>query len=97
MLDIDQNGRVDPVLRDVGTLNPRDIRGESGFDPPSLLNVALTPPYFHDGALWSLEALIRSGHPSPGLEANQLTDTEIDQLVSFLHGIGFDTEPISSE
>ncbi|MGH7605836.1 MAG: cytochrome c peroxidase, partial [Gemmatimonadales bacterium] len=33
-LDPDGNGMVDEVLREVGTLNPRDERGATGFDPP---------------------------------------------------------------
>lgn len=62
-LDPDGNGQVDSTLHDVGTLNPLDVRGRAGFDPPTLLGVGLTAPYFHDGSMPTLEALIASGHP----------------------------------
>jgi YVTN family beta-propeller protein len=90
-LDPDGNGMVDSVLRDVGTHNPRDIRGATGFDVPSLLGVGLTPPYLHDGSYWTLEALLASGHPNPPGEGNGLTDDERQALSAFLRSIGPDT------
>jgi hypothetical protein len=76
-LDPDGNGMVDAVLRKVGTLNPRDVRGATGFDPPSLLNVALTAPYLHDGSRPTLEALLASGHPDPSGSGNGLDNEEM--------------------
>ncbi len=93
-LDPDGNGMVDDVLRKVGTLNPRDLRGATGFDPPSLLGVGLTAPYFHDGSMPSLADVLRSGHPDP-LGGNGLTEAEIDELVKFLQQIDGDTEPVT--
>ena len=93
-LDPDGNGMVDDVLRDVGTLNERDLQGATGFDPPSLLGVGLTAPYFHDGSMPSLADVLRSGHPDP-LGGNGLTGTEIDELVKFLQQIDGDTEPVT--
>jgi cytochrome c peroxidase len=93
-LDPDKNGMVDSVLRDVGTLNPLDLRGDSGFDPPSLLNVILTPPYLHDGSMSTLTALLISGHPDPEGQGNGLTAEEIVDLVAFLRTIGQETAPI---
>ena len=93
-LDPDNNGMVDSVLRDVGTLNPHDLRGDTGFDPPSLLNVALTAPYFHDGSMPTLTALLNSGHPDPLDQGNGLTATEVADLVVFLRMIGRETVPI---
>lgn len=56
---------IDAVLRDVGTATPLDVRGATGFDPPSLLGVGLTAPYLHDGSRSTLEDLIAAGHPAP--------------------------------
>lgn len=95
-LDPDGNGMVDEVLRDVGTLNPRDIRGSSGFDPPFLLNVRLTAPYLHDGSMPTLTALLASGHPDPAGQGNGLSATEIETLVLFLGTIGAETAPVES-
>jgi YVTN family beta-propeller protein len=93
-LDGDGNGSIDPVLRDVGTLNQLDVRGQGGFDPPSLLGVAQTPPYLHDGSMPTLEALLDSGHPDPNGNGNNLTDQELAALVSFLQAIGPNSEPL---
>jgi YVTN family beta-propeller protein len=93
-LDPDGNGMVDGALRDVGTLNPRDLRGATGFDPPSLLGVGLTAPYLHDGSLPTLDALLASGHPEPDGDGNGLSEAEIAALVAFLRAIGPSTPPI---
>jgi mono/diheme cytochrome c family protein len=93
-LDQDGNGMVDGVLRDVGTLNSRDLRGATGFDPPSLLGVGLTAPYLHDGSLPTLAALLGSGHPQPHGDGNGLSEEEIAALVAFLRAIGPSTPPI---
>jgi YVTN family beta-propeller protein len=91
-LDPDGNGMVDALLHDVGTLNPRDIRGATGFDVPSLLGVGLTPPYLHDGSMPTLEALLVSGHPDPTGADHDLSDTELTALVTFVRSIGPETE-----
>lgn len=93
-LDPDGNGMVDEVLRDVGTLNPLDVRGATGFDVPSLLGVGLTAPYFHDGSMPTLEALLASGHPTPQEGGNRLSEAEITQVASFLRAIDADTTPV---
>ncbi|MDD2943706.1 MAG: cytochrome c peroxidase [bacterium] len=52
------------------------------FKVPSLRNVAMTAPYFHDGSISSLREAVRlMGHHQLGTE---LTTTEIDELVEFL-------------
>ncbi len=94
-LDPDGNGMVDTVLRDVGTLNPRDLRGATGFDIPALIGIRLTAPYLHDGSASSLEALLRSGHPTPESADNRLQADEIAQLVRFLQTIDLSTTPIA--
>ncbi len=95
-LDPDGNGMMDGVLLDVGSLNPRDVRGETGFDPPSLLNVNLTAPYLHDGSMPNLEALLASGHPDPQENGNALNASEITDLALFLGSIDIHTQPVEA-
>lgn len=95
-LDPDGNGMVDATLRQVGTLNPRDVRGETGFDPPSLLNLSLTAPYLHDGSMPTLELLLASGHPDLQGSGNGLSEADIAALALFLRSIGVNTLPLES-
>lgn len=92
--DPDGNGMVDVVLREVGTLNPADIRGDQGFDPPSLLGIGLTSPYLHDGSMPTLEGLLASGHPNPQQDHPQLSKTDQAALAAFLRTIGPATMPL---
>ncbi|MEM7536847.1 MAG: hypothetical protein AAF639_32000, partial [Chloroflexota bacterium] len=94
MLDPDGNGMVDAVLVDVGTLNPADIRGESGFDVPSLLGVGLTAPYLHDGSMPTLMQLLSSGHPTPDEASQPLTSDELSALTAFVQSISPETDAI---
>jgi cytochrome c peroxidase len=55
------------------------------FKVPSLLNVAETYPYFHDGSEWSLAETIREVASSQ-LDID-LTDKELDDLVSFMNAL----------
>jgi cytochrome c peroxidase len=87
---------VDSLLHDVGTFQAADIRGEAGFDSPSLLDVALTAPYFHDGSAQSLDELLASGHPSPQEDGNHLTTDEIAALSAFLTTIDPTTAPVET-
>ncbi len=95
-LDPDGNGMVDSALREVGVHNPQDVRGESGFDPPSLLDVGLTAPYMHDGSMPDLEALLSSGHPDPLGHGNGLDEQQIVDLAAFLRTIGPQTAPFAA-
>jgi cytochrome c peroxidase len=55
---------------------------ERVFKSPSLRNIALTPPYFHSGAVWSLKSAVRiMGSAQLGIS---LTDEEADKIVAFL-------------
>jgi YVTN family beta-propeller protein len=101
--DPDQNGMIDELLHDVGTLNRRDVKGATGFDVPSLLNVGITAPYFHDGSIHTLEALVQSGHPSPQngqllepLSLEPLSENELQNLVDFLISIGPNSLPVAT-
>ena len=74
------------------------------FKVHSLRNVALTPPYMHDGSIESLEEVIEhydsggAAHPnkSPLVKALNLTDIEKDELIAFLHTLT-DYDFISNE
>jgi cytochrome c peroxidase len=85
---------VDPTIKDVGrmriTNNPAD---SLKFKVPSLRNVAVSPPYMHDGRFWFLSNCInhyRTGiQLSPTLDSSlqkgiQLTDVEVQDLIAFL-------------
>jgi cytochrome c553 len=93
-LDPDGNGMLDAALRQVGSHNPLDVRGASGFDPPSLLGVGLTAPYLHDGSMPTLEALLASGHPDPTRGDNGLDTQEIAALAAFVRAIHAGTPPV---
>jgi CxxC motif-containing protein (DUF1111 family) len=93
-LDADGDGMINSVLHDVGTTNPRDVRGKEGFDVPSLLGVGLTAPYFHDGSAASLEELLGTGHPVPQGNVSLLEAAQIAELIRFLHSIGPESEPL---
>jgi cytochrome c peroxidase len=64
----------------------------AAFKPPSLRNVAASPPYFHDGSVATLKdavKLMASGgvknkNLTPLMTDKQLTDAEVDDLVAFL-------------
>lgn len=71
------------------TRNRADI---GSFRTPLILNVAVTPPYMHDGSLATLWDVMdhynKGGEANPfldgGIEPLALTEEEIDQLVAFL-------------
>lgn len=65
------------------------------FKVPSLRNIALTPPYMHDGSMQDLETVIRhyeSGgkahvNKSPLIKGFTLTEKERKDLISFLQSL----------
>jgi cytochrome c peroxidase len=55
------------------------------FKVPSLRNIAMTYPYFHDGEVWDLRDAVRiMGETQLGIK---LTDKEIDAIVAFLNSL----------
>jgi cytochrome c peroxidase len=55
------------------------------FKVPSLRNVAMTPPYFHDGSVATLPEAVRvMGRVQLG---RALTDEQIGRIVAFLHSL----------
>ena len=67
------------------------------FKTPSLRNVALTPPYMHDGRFETLEEVIRHydqlqdtvaiGHREETLKPLNLEPSEINDLIAFLKSL----------
>ncbi len=67
----------------VATLDPADV---GKFRTPSLLHVARTAPYFHDGSAATLrEAIVIEMKRNPQV---QLSTLEIDQLLDYVREIG---------
>lgn len=58
-------------------------KDEYAFKSPSLRNIALTPPYFHSGKVWSLEEAV-SIMSSTQLGIS-LTKEDVGDIASFLH------------
>jgi cytochrome c peroxidase len=78
------------VGRQVLTRDPEDA---FKFKVPSLRNIALTPPYFHDGSIKSLDEAVRKmAFHQIGLE---LSDPEVADIVSFLHSCS-DTNQVAA-
>jgi cytochrome c peroxidase len=79
----------------------RDFEGLGAFKTPTLRNVAVTPPYMHDGSLKALRDVVvhynnggvtKEGDPvndflSGGIRPLNLTEAEIDDLVSFMEAL----------
>ncbi len=79
----------------------RDFEGLGAFKTPTLRNVAVTPPYMHDGSLATLKDVMvhynnggvtKEGDPvndflSGGIRPLNLTDQEVDDLVSFMEAL----------
>jgi len=87
----------DPELAELGrflvTGKPADI---GKFKTPSLRNVALTPPYMHDGSVPTLQAAVEREIYYRGLEANRplvLTMQQKEDLVEFLKALTSDKLP----
>ena len=89
-------------LRDVGTFaaaggsdekraNGTEAQGKNGYNPPSLLGLALGAPYFHHGAAITLpdvfDAARFSQHLTAGNPNFTLSTVEKAQLVAFLLSI----------
>jgi len=64
-----------------------DEKDNLRFKTPSLLFVAGTPPYFHDGATATLEDLVEKNHDRMG-KTDQLSADDKKALVAYLATIG---------
>ena len=59
-------------------------------DTPSLLGLAASAPYFHDGSAATLEAALRDRGGVHGMtdpEATPLTDDQVEDLTAFLQSL----------
>ena len=67
--------------------------GLGGFNSPSLLGVAYSGPYFHDGSAITLEEVAaRHGlGVAPATIASTLTAQDLSDLLAFVRGIDDDT------
>jgi cytochrome c peroxidase len=79
----------------------REFEGLGAFKTPTLRNVAVTSPYMHDGSLKTLKDVVvhynnggvtKEGDPvndflSGGIRPLNLTEQEIDDLVSFMEAL----------
>jgi cytochrome c peroxidase len=84
------------VFRDLGRYDVTgDLEDRGRFRTPSLRNVALTGPYFHDGSARTLTDVIdhydKGGRPNPGLDMLMvplhLSAGEKRDLVAFLESL----------
>ena len=81
----------------------KDAADSFAFKTPSLRNVAMTPPYMHNGAFRTLEEVIDffnqgglgSGESHP-LEPLSLTDEEKQDLVEFLKSLSSSLPPVET-
>lgn len=83
-------------LSELGRFMVTHNRADIGaFRTLQILNVAITPPYMHDGSMATLWDVIdhynKGGEPNPfldgGMEPLALREKEIDQLVAFLFAL----------
>jgi len=95
-------GRIEVVRNFHFSMRPYPFFGHyKAFKTPTLRNVALSPPYFHNGSVATLEEVVRfydaggTSHDtygrSPDVKPLELSDEEIDDLVAFLEAL---TSPI---
>ncbi len=94
--DIDKSVLTDRDASELGrfavTLTPSDI---GAFKTPTLRNIAVTPPYMHDGSIKTLEEVVdlydRGGEPNPFLDSGirQLNLSQQDKadLVEFMKAL----------
>ncbi|HKA21030.1 MAG TPA: cytochrome c peroxidase [Blastocatellia bacterium] len=94
-LELSKHERAGELGRFVVSGNTLDI---GAFRTPSLRNVELTAPYFHDGSAATLEDVVRfyvkGGNENPNrdwqLEPVSLTESEQRELVAFLKALTSD-------
>jgi cytochrome c peroxidase len=102
LAEVDQKVLADKRTSELGRFAvSRDFEGLGAFKSPTLRNVAVTPPYMHDGSLKTLRDVVvhynnggvtKEGDPvndflSGGIRPLNLTEAEIDDLVSFMEAL----------
>lgn len=79
-------------------------KDKGAFKTPTVRNVALSPPYMHDGSQATLEEVVewydKGGHPNPWLSDKikplNLTEQERGDLVEFMKACTSDTPPVET-
>jgi len=93
-----ENGQIMNALHDVGTLGPRDVLRSGGYNTPSLMGVAQTAPYLHDGSALTLQdVLTNEKHLYAGMQGAKkpLKGVAHENLVMFLLSISEGTLPVT--
>ena len=63
----------------------KTVTDEYVFKAPSLRNVALTPPYFHSGKVWSLRQAVEI--MATAQVGKELSSTDVDAVTAFLKAL----------
>ncbi|WP_064791352.1 cytochrome-c peroxidase [Shewanella woodyi] len=88
---------------DLGRYKQRPLNLMKGaFKTPTLRDVALSAPFFHDGSAATLTQVVKhysdggvvKTNLSPNFKANQLSEDEISAIVAFLNALTSPHEPI---
>jgi len=102
LAEVDKKVLADKRTSELGRFAvKREFEGLGAFKTPTLRNVAVTPPYMHDGSLQTLRDVMvhynnggvtKEGDPvndflSSGIRPLGLTEQEIDDLVSFMEAL----------
>jgi len=102
LAEVDKKVLADKRTSELGRFAvTRDFQGLGAFKTPTLRNVAVTPPYMHDGSKKTLRDVIvhynnggvtKEGDPvndflGSGIRPLNLTEQEIDDLVSFMEAL----------
>lgn len=97
---------ADADMEDLGRAEATEDPADNGkFKVPSLRNIALTPPYMHDGRFNTLEEVVQHYNTGMVMSATidpaliyplnngglQLSDQDIQDLVAFLHTLTDET------
>jgi cytochrome c peroxidase len=87
---------MDAAQPDLGRYEiTKEEKDKGAFKTPTVRNVALSPPYMHDGSQQTLEEVVewyaKGGHPNPWLSEKvkklELTDQDKADLVEFMKSL----------
>ena len=96
--------RITCVLRNVGTFNVATERkadgtmgqGANGINPPSLLGLATSAPYLHNGSAANIQAVLSGTHMTTGNTNFTPTQADKNNLEIFLLSIDQSTAPLAT-
>ena len=101
-MDVDIAVLTDPDVSHLGRfVVDEQLSSMGGFKTPTLRNIALTPPYMHDGSVATLRDVVvhyqnggvtNEGDPindflDGGIRPLNLTDQDVDDLVAFMEAL----------